>query len=145
MAPARIAGAGVEMNPAGSNGRVPVHDRWLHSLVRRLRDAGFEPMRDQGPTVVVTGLEDVQLVAPHRPMFGLPQQAGHRIDGKALRIAMAVGPDGRYRSRPAHERVVRRDGAVVVDAVHLAQRAAEVLRGLWLAAFADRVEEPAPS
>ena len=141
VAPVRIAGAFVEMDPAGRDGGVPVHDGGLHSFVCGPGDTRLEAVRDHGPAVVVAGLQDIQLVAAHRPVLGLPEEAAHGIDREALGIAMAVGPDRRHGAGASHERVVGRHASVVVDTVHLAQRAGEVLGGVLLPAVADREEQ----
>ena len=51
-----------------------------------------------------------------------------RIEGQALRIAVAHAPDFRQRARAAHERIVLRHAAVVVQAQDLALMAGKALR-----------------
>ncbi len=54
---------------------------------------------------------------------------------------MAVGPDRRLRVAPADERVVRRHGAVRVDAKDLAEAAFEILRRVELESLAGGHEQ----
>tara|TARA_B110000483_G_scaffold91477_1_gene112935 strand:- start:702 stop:911 length:210 start_codon:yes stop_codon:yes gene_type:complete len=65
-------------------------------------------------------LDDVQLVAAARTVLGFPQLAGAGIEGEALGIAVAVGPDGFVGSRRVVEGVVGGDAPVVEEAVDLA-------------------------
>ena len=83
---------------------------------------------DDGPAVVAAGARDVDLVAALRAMLADPQLAGVGMQRRALRVAMAVAPDGGCAPAGGEARVARRRGAVGGDAHHLAVAARQVLR-----------------
>src|SRR4051812_44394815 len=98
--------------------------------------------RDRAPSVVVAGLDDIDLVATLRPVLRFPQLP-FRIPGEPLRIAVTVAPDGRQRTGLADERVILRHRAVVVDAVDFTKRARQILRERRVVLLAERVEQMA--
>src|SRR5690606_1089622 len=102
------------------DGRDPVVHGLLHPLaVRGDVDrvaAVVDPVADDGPAVVAAGPDEVELVAAARPLLVLPELAGFRMDGEALRVAVAVAPDLGQRALAVHERVVRGDAAILVQA-----------------------------
>ena len=79
-------------------------------------------------------------VGPCSDSHSLPDD---RIPRQPLRVAMAVAPDRREHVGPVHERVVLGNRAVVVDAVHLAERRGQILGVGHLAALADGEEQVA--
>ena len=93
------------------------------------------------PTVVAPRLRDVELVAAHRAELGLPQLAARWVDGGALRVAMAVGPDLRPRILLTDEGVVVGDRSVRIDAHDLAEIVGEILRRAELEALAEGDEQ----
>ncbi len=98
---------------------------------------------DHRPAVVQSGLGDVDLVAALRRVLVDPQLAGLGVQRRALRVAVAVGPDLGPAAVDADEGVVGGDRAVRIDANHVAPVDLEVLRALALAAVADRDEQRA--
>src|SRR4030095_16434790 len=104
--------AGVEDDARRADRGHPEHARVVHAWLRE-RLIGYErpgvvaSHRDDGPSIVVSRGEDVDLVATHRPDLRLPQLTGFRIDGKAVSVAMAVGVDLRLGPRLPDERIVR--------------------------------------
>src|SRR5207253_10527881 len=93
------------------------------------------------PPIVVSRLDDVDLVAAVWTVLGFPQLAGDRIPGEALRIAMAVAPDAGHGTGAIDERVVLRHRPVVIDAVNLARGFREILRVEHLLLLTDRKEQ----
>jgi hypothetical protein len=89
------------------------------------------------PAIVTAGLEDVELVAAHWSELVLPQLAGLRVDGRPLRIAVAIGPDLRARVFAADERIVGGHRTVGIDAYDLAEMSGEVLCWRELEALAQ--------
>ena len=96
-------------------------------------------MGHQGPTVISPWLGDVQLVAAPRTVFTDPQLARLRVDGRALNVAVSIGPDLRQGVVAAKERVIARGCAVPLQPHHLPQVGAQIL-GLP----PPRVPEPFP-
>src|SRR5687768_1376263 len=70
--PSRVLVAGVENDAARRDLRSVVNDWLLHSLPRAPGHALIDPHRDDPPAVVVSGLNDVDLVSALRPVFRLP-------------------------------------------------------------------------
>ncbi len=93
------------------------------------------------PAVILACLRNVDLVAALRPELALPQFAGLRIDGGALRIAVAVRPDFGPRALLADEGVVLRHRAILVDAHDLAKVGRKILGGRELEALAQGDEQ----
>ena len=133
--PARQRIAGVEGHAAESRRFRPHVVRLLHAGRRRTLRSGHrttavvDAVRDDRPAVVETGLRDVQFITAHGPVLGRPQLARHRMQGRTLHVAVAVRPDFAARTRPGHERIVRRHLAVGVDAHDLARQLVQFLRG----------------
>ena len=70
------------------------------------------------PAIVLARLRVIELVATLGAMFHRPQFPGLRMDGRALQVAMADGPDF---GKPACDLgIVRRNAAVLGHADHLA-------------------------
>src|ERR1043165_7290347 len=89
---------------------------------------------NRGPTVVLALLDDVDFVTAARTvktawsMFGLKHQVRTRLPVHAMRVAMTIRPDLGPRVRLAHERIVLRHRAVVVQTQRLAGEGGELLR-----------------
>ena len=122
-------------------------DRLRHALlVRALADrrAGVvDAVGDHRPAVVDAGAHDVDLVAAARAVLVQPRDAGLRVDGQTLRVAMAVAEDLGPRARDADERIVLGHAAVRMQPDHLAVILAQVLRAIALPALADGDEQMA--
>src|SRR6185295_16724830 len=110
---------------------------------RRARRCVFEQRRLQsflrlrvmnnGPTVILSFLDDVQFVASAwtikstRTMLSLKHQIRSRLPVHSLRVAMTERPDLWSNVLLAHERIVLRHGAIVVQAQRLACKRVEFL------------------
>ena len=81
-------------------------------------------MGDHRPAVVLAGFGNVDFIAAARAVLMQPQRAGLRMQGRALRIAVAVTPDFRERTGAIDKRIVRRHAAVASNPNHLAQMCA---------------------
>ena len=92
---------------------------------------------DDRPAVVLAGLDQVELVAALRAVFGRPEGAGVGMDCEPLQVAVAVGVDLRLVSRLPDKRIVRRHGAVVFEPQDLAAVDVRVLRADAIVALAD--------
>ena len=75
------------------------------------------------PSVIAAPHDDVDLVAAVGTIFVVPEHPGLGVDDEAQRIAMSQGIDFWPMARVAHERVVGRYGAIVVEAQYLAAQA----------------------
>ena len=134
--------AGVERHAGQRNGRHPVDDRRFEAFLRkrrrlpRSRVAAAEA--HDRPAVVGARLQDVDFVAAVRSHFVLPHLAGRRMHGEAERVAVAERVDLRLVSGASDERVVRRHGAIVIEAQHLARVAVRILRAAAVAAARRR-------
>ncbi len=84
--------------------------------------------RHERPAVVAARHEPVELVAAHGPDLGGPKLAGVGVPREPLRVAVAVGVDLGFGAGAADERVVGGSRAVVAQAQHFADVAAEILR-----------------
>src|SRR4051794_5272095 len=130
-APAWEGIAVVEGNAGGADDRRPDLERVLHS--RRRAQVGddraieVQAVRHQWPAVVAAGADDVDLVAAAGPELRLPQAAGPGIEGKALRVAMAVGPDFGPGARVVEERIASRWAPIPLQPQHLAR---EIIKAL---------------
>src|SRR5207342_385555 len=82
----------------------------------------------EGPAVVASGLDDVDLVAAVRPVLVRPHGAGSRVDREPELVAVTQGKDLLLRPRRSSERIARRSGPVVVEPQDFAFVAGEVLR-----------------
>ncbi len=138
--PDREECAGVEGHAAGGNYRVPVIDGLLHALpgLDSSRDGApcvFDSVGDSGPAVVFAFAGYVEFVAATGAVFDGPEFACGRVEGGALDVGMADGPNLGPGSRFADEGVVFGDGAIGVDADDFAEETVEAL-GLH-AAFGD--------
>ena len=105
--PAREQVAGVERHAGGRDRRRPVLHRLLHAGLRacRRRSAAaiIDAVADHRPAVVLARLDDVDLVAALRAVLLLPELAVGGIEGEALRVAVAIGPDlGQRAGRPTN-------------------------------------------
>src|SRR5688572_14935331 len=86
-----------------------------------------------GPTVVLSLLDDVDLVSSSGTiksawsMLGLKHEVRTRLEIQTLRVAMTKRPDLGPRVLPAHERIVLRHRAVVVQAKCFAGQRIELL------------------
>src|SRR5689334_2917280 len=99
---------------------------------------------DRGPTVVLSLLDDVDLVATAWSietawsMFGLEHQVRTRLPVHALRVSMTVRPNLGPRVLLAHERIVLRHSAVVVQTKRLAGERIELLGQLAMRCVSGR-------
>src|SRR5205814_612799 len=138
--PARKLVAGVELDRGGCHRRRPPGDGRIHSRMRGALDllvALRLTIRGDGPAIVVTGLDAVEFIAAARAVFGRPELARHRMKLQPLHVTVAVTPDRFAGAGLADEGVVRRNPAVVEDAVNFSERALDILRADGVAAFAD--------
>ena len=96
------------------------------------------------PTVVLSLFDDIDFVATTRPiesawsMFSLKHQIRPRLPVHSLRVPMTNGPDLGFRVRLAHERIVLRNSAVVVQAQCLAGESIELLSKVTTRRVASR-------
>src|SRR5262245_33515756 len=90
--PSSEAIAGVERHARERNRRNPHDVRLLHALAHRLirhaRSRIAAPLTDHRPSVVLAGLNDVDLVAAVWPLLARPDLSCLRIHGEAKLIAM---------------------------------------------------------
>ena len=66
------------------------------NFVRFIRDDGavvVDSIRDCGPAKVLSFDNFIKFVPAARPVFGLPEITRLGMEGQALRIAMAIGPN----------------------------------------------------
>src|SRR6185436_6976045 len=85
--------AGVKCHAGNGDGGYPEYQRRCHALTPRiLRHARskIEPAEAyNGPTVVLTRLQNVNLIAAVGSVFAFPDRAGVGLDRESQRIAMA--------------------------------------------------------
>src|SRR6266571_1990459 len=133
--------AGVEGHAGSSDRRHPEEERLLHRLLPRLlrhTRPEIEPAKaDDGPTIILTRLQDIDLVAAIGPVLAFPDGPGVRIDSEPQRIAMAHRVDLRPVSRTTGKGVVRRNGSIVAQAQHLAGQVVWILRARRARRVAD--------
>ena len=87
-------------------------------------------MGDDRPAVIRAAADDVHLVAAERAELRLPQRPGPGVEGQALHVAVAVGPDLRPDAFLVRPRVALGGPAVTLQPQDLAGEVAEVLRPL---------------
>ena len=92
---------------------------------------------DDRPAVVHAGTNHIHFVAALWAVFVRPQQAGLRMQRRALHVAIAQRIFFRQPAGFAHERIVFRHAAVVVQADHRTVVIAGILRALHFAAVAE--------
>src|SRR4029077_14009940 len=85
------------------------------------------PPANHRPAVICAGLRNVELVPAARAELGLPQLAGLGMDGGALRIAVAVGPNLWTGVCAADEGIGLRDRSIRVAAHALAEVIGKIL------------------
>jgi hypothetical protein len=61
-------------------------------------------------------MDDVEFIAAERTVLIRPEFSGVGVDNQALRVAMSVGPDFRFRVLFSYERIVGWNAAVVAQA-----------------------------
>ena len=137
--------AGVKVGAARGDGRHPISEGLFHvdfgGDVDHRGAVVIHAVGDDGPAVVETFFDEVEFVATAGAVLGVEEFAGDRVEGEALRVAVAVAPDGGVGFGVTDEGIIRRDAAVVVEAVDFAVGARDVLGVFALAAFADAEEE----
>ena len=120
--PAREEVAAVEVDAAHGDGGTPEQDRLFEAgLSLELRDGGsvvVPAVCDCRPAVVDPCPYEVDFVPAHGPVLALPQGARNRMNGQALRVALAKAEDGREGAFRLQEGVVSGNPAVPVDAVN---------------------------
>src|SRR5690606_6518418 len=100
-------------------------------------------VRDEGPAVVLAPDDLVYLVAAARAMFQIPELPA-RIELEAEQVTVAVAPYLAAHPVAIGERIPVRRRAVEIEAKHLAEIGAEVLRGCALHPLTRREEEILP-
>src|SRR6266571_389754 len=124
--------ARVEREARCGNRRDPEDNRLFHPFLEHPvvhARAEIEASRvDDGPSVVLSGMEDVDLVAAIRPVLAFPDIAGERIHGQADHVAVAHRIDLGPITRATDKRIVWRHGAVVLQPQDLPPEAIGVLR-----------------
>src|SRR3989338_5487328 len=141
LPPGREAFAGVEGHTADRRGFRPDMQWRLGAFGRRAYGFGnrqkgiVDAMGRQWPTVVLAGQGFIDFIAATRAVLVGPELAGPGVQRRALRVAMAVGPDFRARTGACNERVVRRHSPIRVQANDLALQLVEVLGGRPLVVF----------
>ncbi len=118
-------------------------DRLLHALahdrlVDRLPGPVVHAAADDGPSVVESRLDEVELVTALGPVLGLPQVPRLRVHRQTLRVAVPVAPDRRLDPLDPDERVVGGNAAVLVDPVDRPVVVAAILRRMELEVTARR-------
>src|SRR5687768_13362282 len=91
--PRGIAIACQERDARWCERRDVIHDRLVHPRLRALGDPGLGALGRDSPSVVVSALDDIDLVASRGPVLRFPEPARDGIPREALRVAMAVAPD----------------------------------------------------
>ena len=94
--PIRQLIARIEHHSGQCDGRCPVVDRLLHAVFSRLAAVDqiavvLTTVADNGKTVVLARMNDVELIAAARLVLDRPQFAGRRVQRGALLIAKADG------------------------------------------------------
>src|SRR5689334_8169022 len=123
----RLRWTGRDAQRAGSNrNRHPVADRehraWGFAVHRDGTSRIVDTISCDRPAVVPAALDEVELVAPLRPMLVGPELARRRVINESLRIAMAVAPDLRSRARHVAERIILRNRSIDLDAHDFSRR-----------------------
>ena len=103
---------------------------------------------DDRPAVVAAGLDDVELVAPHRSVLRLPDRPCVGVHVQSQRVADAEGVDLGAVALLVDEGVVERDRAVVVQAQHFTRVVGGILGVVGVAdpvprRHPDRHDDPA--
>src|SRR2546425_7071375 len=96
---------------------------------------------DRRPAVVLPRLEDVDLVVAVGAVLDLERRAAHRLEGEALRIAVAPRVHDAAAGRAGEHGVVGRDAAVLLEPQDLAVERVGVLRARAVAGLAHRDPE----
>src|SRR6185436_5956806 len=115
-----------------------VLEQWRLQSFLRLR------VMNDGPTVILPLLDDVDFVASAwtikstRTMLSLKHQIRSRLPVHSLRVAMAKRPDLRSRVLLAHEWIVLRHRAIVVQPQRLACKRIEFLCEFAVSGVAGR-------
>jgi hypothetical protein len=79
------------------------------------------------PSVIAAPQDDVDLVTPIGAVLVVPERAGLGMDDEAERIAMPQGVDFGPMVLAAHEWVVARNAAIVLEAQDLPAQAGRIL------------------
>src|SRR5262249_26697646 len=105
--------------------------RLLHALpvgtLVQLRPRIVDAVADHRPAVVGAALDDVDLIPAARAVLDDPEDAGCRVDGSRLGVAVAPAPDLGPRVWLPDERVVGGHAAVGLDANDLAPVSPKIL------------------
>ena len=130
--PARIAIAGVEHQSARRLGGCPVDQRVDHpgttGLVGDARPPVFHAVSDLGPTIVLAGLDQVELVAAAGTVLVGPDVSARGIQGKTLDIAVAVAVDLGSRTLSIDDGVVGMRASILGQPQDLAEVRFDALR-----------------
>lgn len=133
--------AGVKVSTARCDRRHPVSERLLHAIFSGDVDHGgsiiIHAVGDDGPAVVEAFFDEVEFVAAAGPVLSVEEFSGYRVEGEALRVAVAIAPDGGIGFSVTDEGIIGGDAAVVVEAMDFAVGARDILSVRALAAFAD--------
>ncbi|MNF58793.1 hypothetical protein D3C84_403630 [compost metagenome] len=100
-----------------------------------------DAMGRQRPAVILAALDDVDFIAALRAVFVFPQRAVPRVERRALRIALPVGPDLRAHVGLADKGVVLGHSAIRVDSHHFTLQLVEVLGGRAVVVFPQGHEQ----
>src|SRR4029450_14041270 len=73
-------------------------------------------VRDHRPAVVLSSLNDVDLVAAKRSILRVPDLAGLRVDDQTARVTNAEGIDLGLVALPAGERIISWRASIVLQA-----------------------------
>ncbi|MNY01398.1 hypothetical protein D3C86_1339260 [compost metagenome] len=98
-------------------------------------------MGRQRPAVILAALDDVDFIAAQGAVFVFPQRAVPRVERRALRVTLPVGPDLRAHVGLADKGVVLGHSAIRVDSHHFALQLVEVLGGRAVVVFPQGHEQ----
>ena len=91
--PFRHQGAGVKGHPTRCNGGIPIINRLIHAgLLCPVADncpAVFKAVSNLWPSVIMSGLNQIEFIAGLWPMFRFPQLTRLEIDRKSLWVTMS--------------------------------------------------------
>src|SRR5262249_45405571 len=123
--------AGVKGHAGNCDGGNPENKRRLHSFSPGvLTDTRAEieaAIADDWPSIIFTGLENIDLVAPVGTVFAFPDVTCNGIHRKSESITMTHCVDLRSESLAAHEWIVGRYGAVISQPKDFSGKVAGIL------------------
>src|SRR5690606_14340627 len=124
--------AAIEGGAAGRQHGVVVIDRLFHAflLLDGISDGVatiFNSIGDDGPAVILAGLDEVHLVAAAGTEFRFPEITRNWMEREALHIAVSIRPNFREGIGPAFKRIAGRRFSICCDTQDFTQCRFEIL------------------